>query len=424
MTTAQAPHSTDKAPHSIKLLFILIPVGIVLFAALFVIIGFLRSGGEMPPMPQKVVLAKAVKKSLVPYYEHVALVEAEKEVELRARVNGFLTDKPFQEGDFVKKDSILFQIEPDQYQALFAAAEAEELSAQSQLDRAALDFNRQKDLYEKRSTPKADYDAAKASYDVARAGVLAASAKKKQAQLNLDYATINAPFDGQVSDTPYSVGSLLGPESGALATIVSLDPITVSFGISDKILVKERSRLGDDMFQAAQWQVRLKLGPDNFYPELGSLTYMAPLVDRKTDTVKFKAIFKNDKHVLLPGQVLMAILEPVSPLTKVILPKGVLITSEKGRYVLVPKTVPAHKDEKSGQDIPEMTVSEIRWLTLGEELDEGYVVLDGLKEGEQFIAQGLMANGATLREGAPIQIVNPEDAIKAQQEATKKSVEE
>ncbi len=216
-------------------LYIGIPAVIVLLAAIFILAG----RRQAPPVafpPQQVILGTVEARDIVKRSEYVAVMEADDIVDLRARVSGFLISKNVQDGALVKAGQLIFQIEPDQYQAQVDNAEADVLSAQAQFDRTSLDFNRTRDLYRKNTSPKSDYDRSKADYEMAQAALDSAKAQLTKARLDLGYASIRAPFDGRISDTPYSEGSLLSPESGVLARVVSLDPILVTFGISDKVI--------------------------------------------------------------------------------------------------------------------------------------------------------------------------------------------
>lgn len=397
---------SDIRPISKKALIVLftsIPAAILLVTLLFVIFGGQRPMHmEMPP--QAVVLDTVVAEDITESSEYVALVEADNIVDLRARVSGFLVAKNFNDGDTVSKGQLLFQIEPDQYQALLESAEADVISTQAQLGLATVDFNRISDLYTRNTAPKSDYDKSKSAFEVAQAAVMRAKAARNLAKLNLDYTAIGAPFDGQINDTPFNVGSLLGPDSGVLATVVSVDPILVTFGISDKIIASAHQNGASKRNELDQWQVRLKIG-NTFYDQIGTFTYIAPMVDPKTDTIKFKAKFINPDKTLRPGQIVTAVVERTSPQRRLVVPKEAVLTDVNGNYVLMAQEVPADpKDPNSKGGL----VSEMRRVTIGGSAsDTTFILEDGLKEGEKFIRQGLMSNGATLTPGAPIQIAAP-----------------
>lgn len=386
-------------------LFIAIPTLIVLLAVIFIMVGQKKPPPPVMP-PQQVILGQVEARDITESREYVAIMESDNNVELKARVSGFLVAKDFEDGDQVKEGQLLFQIEPDQYQAVLDNAEANVLSAQAQFDRATLDFNRTTDLYHKKTSPKSDYDRAKADYEVNQAALLSAVASRTQARLNLQYAAIKAPFDGQISDTPYSVGSLLGPESGVLAAVVSADPILVTFGISDKIITDAQRKDMADQQTIDDWQVRLRLSSGKYYDQIGRFTYIAPTVDPQTDTLKFKAKFANPAKILRPNQIVTAVVERVKPERKLMVPKEAVLTDADGNFVYMPKEAPANPNQPKS---PAGLVAEMRRVTLesGDTLVREYIIAEGLKEGESFILKGLMSGGATLRPGAPIKVVDP-----------------
>jgi len=374
----------------------LLPAGVVLLALVAILAGR-RHPQPMSMPPQVVVLAEAQARSLIETWEYAAQLEADRIVDLKARVSGFLIHKNFTAGDQVKKDQVLFQIEPDNYQALLDMAQAEVRSARAQFDRATLDFNRISDLYRKNTSTKSDFDSSKASFEVAAAQLKSAEARETQARLNLDYASIKAPFDGRISDTPYSEGSLLSPESGVLATVVSTDPVLAVFGLPSRAAAEIFQR--DDAWYAASWLARLKLAPDVYYPKAGRLVYLSPTVDAQTDTVKLKARFENPDDVLRPGQIATAVLEGAQPRRRLLVPKAAVLTDPEGRYVL---TV---REASKGAGL----VAERRPVVLDRgELDQEYFIREGLEAGDKFIIKGLMSGGATLRPGSPVRLAPPE----------------
>jgi membrane fusion protein (multidrug efflux system) len=330
-----------------KWIFVLIPAIIVLLAAGAILLGILRQTPQMPPAPQQVRLETVRVLPASSILRAVALVEADQSVELKARVSGFLVGKDFEEGKPVRAGQILFRIEPDQYKSAVSSAQA----------------------------------------------------RLEQAQLNLEYTAIRAPFDGFVSDTPFSVGSLLGPESPTLATVVASDPVEVSFGLSDKVM--GGVRLGDERSGLPGGRLdnvrpRLIFGSGAYYELDGQISYVAPQVERQTDTVKFKARFDNPKGVLAPGQSVVVSLEPVEPRNVLILPKAALMTSQGEGFVYMAGPAPG------GGNNGLVAVS--RPVEIGYEFEEGFEVLSGLSEGDQVMVMGLMSSGARLRAGSPVTV--------------------
>ncbi|MDR0356439.1 MAG: efflux RND transporter periplasmic adaptor subunit [Deltaproteobacteria bacterium] len=387
-----------------KWIFVLIPLIIVALAAAVIGYGILRSVPQTPPPPQKVVLAEISSQAPISSLRAVALISAEQSVDLKPRVSGYLIGKYIQEGQKVKAGDLLFLIEQGQYEAAQSSAQADLDSAQAQLDLAEIEFERAKDLYLKRSMPKSDYDKAVASRDQAQAAVKSASARLDQAKLNYGYTFIRAPFDGLASDTPFSVGSFISPEVGVLATIVSVDPVEAIFGLSDTLMAQVRSgqeRSGLPGGSLENVKPRLLLGQDVYYEFDGEFSYVAPEVDRNTDTIKFKAKFANPKNVLAPGQSVIVSLEPVEPQTVLILPKEALMTSEGESFVYQ-----AGPDPRGGGGLVAVQTP----VKTGVEFAEGFEILSGLAEGDKVMVMGLMSGGSRLRPGSPVEIIGEADA--------------
>jgi membrane fusion protein (multidrug efflux system) len=320
-----------------------------------------------------------------------------------ARVPGFLEKKPFKEGDQVKAEDLLFQIEPEGYKAAYDAAQGNYLSALAQRTQAQLTFQRTSDLYAKKAAPKSDFDQDKAALDVADAGVISARAQLTQAELNLKYASVKAPFDGKVSDSTYSEGAFVGANSAVLATLVSTDPVTVTFGIPDRFLADRRFGSPQGTLPRGSINtvvVKLRINGQYDYKGEGSITYLAPLLDESTDTVKVKASFPNPDGILVPGEVVEVIVEDRDPREVILVPKNsVLISSSVGSFVYV--TAPPSAEQGGGPGL----VSEVRKVTRGIEFPGGLEITEGLTEGDKIINLGLMASGQTLRPGTPLEVV-------------------
>ncbi|MDR1166966.1 MAG: efflux RND transporter periplasmic adaptor subunit [Deltaproteobacteria bacterium] len=386
-----------------KRIFVIIPALIVLAAAIPIAISVLIPS----PAPQygaaRVTLSEARKTPVKKSWRVIARLEADQRVELVARVAGFLEEIKVKEGQSARQGDVLFQIEPQSYQAALSQAQGNLGSAEAQLTQAQLSFDRVNDLYRKKSAPKSDLDAAQATLDVALASVQSAQALLAQAKLNLDYASVKAPFDGTVSDSPFSVGSYVGPQSGVLATIVSDDPVEATFGVPDRLLADLRFGASGGALPSGRLEdlaVKLWVNENNAYPEEGRITYVAPLIDSGTDTAKVKATFPNPQKTLVPGEFVTVVLEDREPREVILAPKNaVLISAQVGDYVYVTAPGPPGPD-----GTPQGLVAEIRPIKRGEDYPGGIEIADGLKVGEKIINLGIMSSGATLRPGTPIEV--------------------
>ncbi|MGF1560547.1 MAG: efflux RND transporter periplasmic adaptor subunit [Geminicoccaceae bacterium] len=313
----------------------------------------------------------------------VGRAEAIDRVELRARVTGFLEERRFDEGGRVEKGDVLFVIEKDQYQATLDQREAELASAQAQTVNAEAQLARAEELVTRGNIPEAEVDERRAAKQVADAAVLEAQAAIEQARLDLGYTEITAPVSGRISRAAYSVGALVGPDSGALATIVSEDPIYVSFPVSEALMTQYRRQRS--VAQAAQdLVVRVVLPDGSDYGETGSLAFTEVEVDESTDTLTVRARFPNPDGILVPGQFLDVIVEEKEPDTELVMPAAAMLVDKDGTYVLV-----------VGDD----NTAQPKRVTLGDQVGTNLVVRDGLSEGERVIVQGMQK----VRSGQTVQ---------------------
>ena len=215
---------------------------------------------QPPAQPPAVTVVKAVEEDIRPQYRFTGRVEAIYKVDLRARVDGFLEKRLFTEGADVKEGELLFTIEKGLYQAAVDEAKAGIVTAEASLKLADIDFSRQSELVQKNVGAQARLDEATAKQGEARGTLLQQKAALERAQLNLSYTDIRAPIAGRIGRANVSVGNFVGPQSGALATIVSQDPIYVGFPVTQREILayrKEqavRSRRGGGLSAARRRQ--------------------------------------------------------------------------------------------------------------------------------------------------------------------------
>ena len=196
---------------------------------------------KMMAIPVDVIVAE--ESDFYPTLSFVSKIEAVDKVAVRARVTGFLTKRFFKEGDFVEKGQLLFQIEKDQFEADVRRAEANLAKAKASAQNAAAQYKRAQDLFKTKDVSEARLDEREAEYNTAEAIVKQAQSELDVARLNLDYTDIRAPLTGRIGASVYSEGALIGPESGALATLVSTTPMYAVFSVSENQLLQMKTFL-------------------------------------------------------------------------------------------------------------------------------------------------------------------------------------
>ena len=329
------------------------------------------------PPPPEVSVAPPLQQKVVPYIEQTGNTQAVNTVDLVARVEGFLTEIEYQDGQFAKKGEPLFKIDPTTYAAKVKQAEAEVVSAKALLVQAEAEFKRQETLLRQNVSAQNTYDQAKAKRDSNQANVENQTANLVIAQANLDYTGVVAPFDGVVTKRLVSVGELVGATGPTkLATIVQLDPIYVSFNLSEQDVLNIRRNLADRRITLEQLNkvpIEIGLMTEQGYPHKGHLDYVSPNVDATTGTVLVRGVFDNPDRALLPG-FFVRVRVPVglAEKTMLVVPDRVLAEDQTGRYLMV-----VNKDnvvEQRPVKVGQLLVGNLRAIESGLSADDRVVL--------------------------------------------------
>jgi len=326
-----------------------------------------------PPAPA-VGVRLAAMKGVSQSFEFVGRIKAIEKVELRARVEGFLEKVLFKEGEDVTAGELLYQIEKVQFLTAMDQAKANVAVAEAALTNAKVEYERSTELVKRNFTPQSQVDANKAALDTATGRVMQAKAALTQAQVNLDYTDIRAPIDGRIGRTAYTVGNLVNPASGVLATIVSQDPIYVLFPVSVRDLeaIREARRKEDGGLAKIDIRVRLPSGQEHAQRGVWNLT--DPQVDPQTDTLVMRATMPNPDRALTDGQFVTAIIRERQEEQRLVVPQSALQVDQSGYYVLVVND--QHKVEQ-------------RRVQTGPQRGTDVVVTQGVKDGEKVIVDGI-----------------------------------
>jgi membrane fusion protein (multidrug efflux system) len=327
-----------------------------------------------PPPAPAVGVRLATMKGVSQSFEFVGRVKAIEKVELRARVEGFLEKVLFREGQDVKTGELLYQIEKVQFQAALDQAKANVAVAEAALTNAKIEYERSLDLVKRNFTPQSQVDANKAALDTAAGRVMQAKAALTQAQVNLDYTDIRAPIDGRIGRTTYTVGNLVNPASGVLATIVSQDPAYVLFPVSVRDLETIREARRKEEGGMAKIDIRVRLPSGQEYAPRGVWNLTDPQVDPQTDSLIMRATMPNPDRTLSDGQFVTAIIRERQEAPRLVVPQAALQVDQSGYYVLVVND--QHKVEQ-------------RRVQTGPQRGTDVVVTSGVKEGEKVIVDGI-----------------------------------
>jgi membrane fusion protein (multidrug efflux system) len=321
---------------------------------------------ELPPVQINAV--KAIQQDVPIFEEFVAQVYGESDVDIRSRVDGWVTSLNFREGSFVKKGTLLYTIDDIQYQTSVDREKSQVASAQTELVRAQNELSRVRPLAEMNALSKQDLDNAVASYDAAVARVRAAEASLSNSQIELGYTRVYAPFDGIIGISNFRVGDYvtrMGTTS-VLATISSVGAVRVRFQISEKEYLR-LSRLTKEEIEQTRKNVHLVLADGTAYDGVGEINLADREIDPKTGTLTVEARFPNPSGVLRPGLFVKARILVTTIPNAILVPQRAVIQQQHLSQVFIIK--------------PEGGI-QVTPVTTGPKTGDGWVINSGVKAGD------------------------------------------
>jgi membrane fusion protein (multidrug efflux system) len=333
-------------------------------------------GSGSPPVPL-VGVEPVIVQDINPPADYVGHVEAIQTVDLRARVEGFLEQLKFKEGNHVNFGDLLYVIEQAPYKARVDSDKAGLAQAEAELTRSTQHLKRLQSALPE-SIPATDLDDALASQLRAKAQVAGAQASLTRSMLDISYTMIHAPISGRIGQTAFTKGNFVGPSSVPLARIVQMDPIRVVFSISENDLtvidqphpinfsVKDR--------QNSSLIIKLRLSDGTMFNGNGRIDFIDNQVDSTTGTIAVRAEFDNPEDRLIPGQYVNVLLTSAEPALLPVVPQAAVQQDHEGTYVL---TV-----DKDDQVV-------VRRVKTGPVIENLWAVESGLTEGEMVIVEGI-----------------------------------
>jgi membrane fusion protein (multidrug efflux system) len=360
--------------------------------------------------PPEVEVVQVEQKDVPIWNEWVGTLEGFVNAQIKAQVTGYLLRQTYQEGSFVKKGQLLFEIDPRTFQAALDQAKAQRANAEGQLAqaeanqvKAQLDVNRYTPLAKEQAVSQQDLDnavqgnvAAQAQVRAAKASIDAARAQVDAAQLNLGFTRIVSLIDGIVGIAQAQIGDLVGPTS-LLTTVSTLDPIKVYFPVSERgylDYMKENPDAAKRAAEEKQLALVLVLADGSIYPNKGTFSFADRQVDVKTGTLRLQGLFPNPGNILRPGQFARVRAITTTKKGALLIPQRAVTELQGGYQVAV-----VGKDNKVS----------IRPVKVGERVGSLWMVQEGLKPGERVVAEGIQRVHADMT-------VNPKP-LKAMPEA-------
>ena len=348
-------------------------------------------GQEQAPPPAEVTTTLVKPRDVPIALQYVGQTESSRLVEIRARVDGYLQKKHYQEGMIVRQGDTLFQIDPRPLKSQADSTAATLQDKENWAQNARKTQERLQPLLAENAISKKDFDDAVAAEKSAAAALAASRAEHSRAGMNLSYARITSPLTGITGRSNLAEGTYINPAAnGLLTTVAQVDPIWVNFSISENewLRYRDEAEKGTLRFpKDFQFEVEMILSDGRTLPSRGTVDFASPSVDPQTSTYAVRATFPNKDMAISPGQFVRVRLNGVIRPAALLVPQSAVMQGQTGKFVYV--VSPEGK-------------AEIRPVEVGDWHGDDWFVTSGLKGGEQIIVGGVIK----VQPGAPLKILS------------------
>lgn len=345
---------------------------LMIFIATLLLPGCERAGTRDASAPPMVEVAEVTRKDVPLYSEWTASTDGLVNATIRAQVQGYLIKRDYNEGDFVRKGQVLFEIDPRTFQAALEQAKGQLAEQQARWGTAKANLERIKPLVEQRAVSKKDYDDAVGAEAATHAQVIALQALVDKVTLDLGFTKITSPIDGIAGIARAQLGNLVGPGSvEELTTVSTVDPIKVYVLMNEQEYLKY---VQNGQGHGQRMPLQLILADGRVHPHTGSFAFADRQVDIKTGTIKVAALFPNPGNVIRPGQFARVRAQTEVKKGALLVPQRAVMELQAGYQVAV-----------VGPDNKVI----MRPVKAGQQIDGLWVIHDGLKPGERVVTEGL-----------------------------------
>ncbi len=384
------------------IIILIVVVAAIILRYLTGVIGEFITNRAMKKQPAQSVLVEPVgEKEIIRSFEAPGRVVSKYQVNVLARISGYLQKSYFKEGDYVKEGQVLFQIEPTEFINTMNVAKANVANTKAQLSYAEKQLARAVELVKKDYIAKAQYDQILSERDALRAQLASAQATYQDSQRNYGYTMVKSPVNGKVGIITVTVGNYVSPTSGPLTTINSTDPIYVTFPMdsNDFALISNA-----DLSNNKNRRVELFFNNGEKYEFDGVQDFQDNKIDQSTGTVTLRATFKNPNNQLLHGEFVTIKLYSNNKVKVPVVHQTAVLENQAGKYVY-------RLDEN---DLPQLV-----YIKIGEQTGDYWVITEGLSVGDRIITDGLQK----VTPGHPVTVVTADEMAKIKKsEETQKDV--
>jgi len=353
---------------------------------------------ESPPHAIEVTTVTVTPRDTPVELEFVAETQSSRQVEIRARVEGFLEKRLYTEGELVRAGQKMYQMDQKPFQAALQSAKGQLAQQEAALAVAQATLARVRPLTEKNALSKKNLDDTIGMVQHAQAAVFAAQGEVTTAELNLSYTTLRSPLTGLSSFSKKHEGSYLSADEGGLLTYVAqLDPIWVNFSVSENQMLKNRGEIERGLLRFPprnRFEVAVTLADGSVYPHLGQIDFSEPSFSQETGTFLVRTLFANPDSELRPGQFVRVRLRGAMRPNSILLPQRAVLQGAKGHYVWI-----VDGEGKAAR----------REVEIGDWQGEGWFINQGLLPGEVVVVDGAIR----LSPGVILKVVNSSAPISA-----------
>lgn len=355
---------------------------VLLLAVLLVykVWGSFSASQDKPAPPTPEVTIKEVQPQNIPLtFEYAGRTAGSREVEIRARVSGILQKRAYVEGQWVKRGTVLFKIDPAPFQATLAQAQARLTQTRSERNRAVR-------LLKEKALSQREYDEARSAYEQAEA-------EAKTARINLDYTTVTAPINGVTSKEGLSEGSLVVADNSLLTRLTQLNPIYVEFSIPDAEAISQRQWIASGAVtlpEDKKLTAEIHLGDGSVFGQKGTVDFTDSIIDPNTGTVATRAVVPNADKVILPGQFVRVVIRGMTRANAISLPDQAIMQGPQGTFVYA---------------VGEDGKAKVKPVTLGGLNGESRIIQEGLQAGDKVIVEGMIK----VKPDMPVKIAPPKE---------------
>jgi len=345
------------------------------------------SDGSQGPPPAPLVKVWEVTQGEASYPgQYQGQTQGSRAAQVVARVQGVIRKRVYEEGGMVEAGALLFQLEPEIYQAAVASAKGALAQAEAHSDRATREWDRIRPLYAKNAVSQKDHDNARSDFNAGQANVMAAKAALQTAQINLDYCSVLSPVRGLAGKESYTVGNFV-TTGQTLTTVNQVDPLHVNFSAPGSFVMRlqQLEQEGRLSMPPEGFSARIRLLNGSMYAREGRVTFVDKQVDPATGAVKMRAEFPNPDAMVLPGQFVRVFIDGALLKNAILIPQKAVIQTQRGDLVMV---------------VTRDNIIEARPVQISDAIGKNFLVEKGLAAGERIVLEGVLK----ARPGQPVRV--------------------